>query len=184
MGSRFSRIKAAARLEAARTAYINYWNTAATRPRRIGQGTPRVLDAVVYIQPFTIDVAVDEVVSAKAYNDGYTTLGTYINGSPVAAVTNAIGANSTVNIPKFRPARIRWSRAASRVVSTPNSQFTGLEYLKYDNLDNFSCPFGATADTDDMIDSFLDVKAAILAVTGFEVSRVSLARENVGIEAA
>lgn len=184
MGRRFSRIRQAARLEAARVALKAYEDAAATRPRRIGQGTPRILDAVLYIQPFTTNVAPDEVVTAKAYNDGFTTLGTYINGSTVAAAVNNIGANSVINIPKFRPARIRWTRATNRTISTPSSKFTNQEYLKYENTDNFSCPFGATADTDDMIDSFLDVKSAILAVTGYEVSRVSLTRENVGIEAA
>ncbi|MEA5448349.1 hypothetical protein VB780_07205 [Leptolyngbya sp. CCNP1308] len=184
MGRRFSRIKEGQKLADAWTAYVNYWNTASTRPSRIGQGTPRQLDAMCFIQPFTISVNVGEVVSAKAYNDSYTTLATYINASSVAEVSNNIGASTMINIPKFRPARVRWQRAVNRAISTPTSKFTQQEYLKYENVDSFSCPFGATADTDDMIDSFLDVKARVLAVTGFEVSRVSLTREQVGIEAA
>lgn len=183
MGKRFSDIKRGAELEAARVAYFNYWETKATRPSGVGTGTPRELDAVCYVQPFTTDVAADEVVTAKAYNQGYTTLSTYINGVPTAAVTNTIGANSIVNIPKFRAARVTWFRNTTRQVSTPTSKFTNQEYLKYTG-ERFSCPFGATADTDDMIDSFLSVKAALLAVSGYAVSRVSLKREEVGIEAA
>lgn len=181
MGNRYSRIKQAAKLEAARIALQAYENAAATRPSRIGQGQPRDLDAIVYLAPFTVKVAADEVVSAKAYNDGFTTLGTLINASTVAEVSSSLGANSVVNIPKFSPARIVWFRNTTRSVTTPLSKFTNQEYLKYSG-DSFSCPFGATADTDDMIDSFLDVKTRILAVNGYAVSRVSLTREKVGIE--
>lgn len=183
MGRRYSRIKQGAKLEAARIALQAYENAAATRPSRIGQGTPRELDAVCYISPFTINTAADEVVAAKAYNDGYTTLATIINQTTTADVTNAIGSKTLINIPNFRPARVVWFRNAARSVSTPQSKFTNQEYLKYTGT-SYSCPFGATADTDDMISSFLDVKARVLAVSGFAVSRCSLQREHVGIEAA
>jgi hypothetical protein len=183
MGTRYSRIRQGAKLEAARLAKQAYENAAATRPSRIGQGQARDLDAVVYVAPFTVHVAADEVVSAKAYNDGFTTLGALINASSVAEVATALGANSVVNIPKFRPARIVWFRNTVRSITTPRSAVTNMEYLKYAG-DSFSCPFGATADADDMIDSFLDVKTRILAVGGYAISRVSLTREKVGIEPA
>jgi hypothetical protein len=165
--ARYSRINQGAKLEAARLAKQAYENAAATRPSRIGQGTPLELDARVYILPFTVKVEADEVVSAKAYNDGYTTLSALINQSTVAEVSNSLGANTVVNIPKFRPARVVWFRNATRS-ATPGT--------------SFSCPFGASVDANDMIDSFLDVKSRILATTGFAVSRVSLTREQVGIE--
>lgn len=182
MGARFSRIENAARLEAARQALQQYRDEAATRQPRVGTGTPRQLDAICYTQPFIVGVATTEVVATKAYNDGYTTLSPIINRSSIAAVSNALGTNTPRNIPKFRAARVIWSRAASRSISTPLSKFTNRQYLKYNNLDRFSCPFGSTVDTDDMIDSFLDVKAEILSETGFEISRVALQREQVGIE--
>lgn len=184
MGRRFSRIKEGQKLAAAWTAYKNYWDTAATRPSGIGTGQARILDAVVYIQPYTTNVGVSEVVSAKAYNEGYTNLVTYINSATQAQVTSTIGANTLINIPKFKPARVVWQRAATRSVSTPPSKFTGQEYLKYNNIERFSCPFGASSDADDLMEGFLEIKAALLAVTGFQVNRVSLSREYVGVEPA
>lgn len=181
MGGRFSRIKQGAKLEAARLALRAYEDSAGTRPSRVGQGKARDLDAICYIMPFTINVLATEVVAAKAYNNGYTTLAALINASTVAEVTNSIGAKTLVNIPKFRPARVTWFRNATRSVTTPPSKFTNQQYLKYTGT-TFSCPFGATADTDDLISSFLDVKTRVLAQTGFQVSRVSLVREQVGIE--
>lgn len=183
MGTRFSRIKQGQKLADAWTAYKNYWDTASSRPPGVGQGTPLVLDAVCYVQPYTIDIAVSSVVEARAYNDGYTTLQGYINtgSSSLAAVTDAIGANTIYSISKFKPARVIWQRATTRSVSTPTSRFTNQEYLKYNNLERFSCPFGATADADDMMDAFLAIKATVLAVSGYAVSRVSLQRERVGV---
>lgn len=179
--SRYSRINQGAKLEAARVAKQLYENNAATRPSRIGQGTPLELDARVYILPFTVKVEPDEVIAAKAYNDGFTTLGALINQSTVAAVDPAIGAKTVVNIPKFRPARVVWFRNATRSAVPATSEVTNLRYLRY-NGTSFSCPFGASIDANDMIDSFLDVKSRILATGGFAVSRVSLTREQVGIE--
>lgn len=183
MARRFSRVKQGQKLADAWTNYKSYWDNYASRPSRVGQGTPLELDAICYLTPFSIDVPLSTVVSARAYNSGYTTLQNYINtGSDgQASVANALGGNSVTNIAKFRPARVIWQRAATRSISTPTSQFTGQEYLKYNNLERFSCPFGATADTDDIMDAFLAVKATVLAVPGFEVSRVSLQRENVGV---
>lgn len=183
MGGRYSDIYRGAALEQARQNLEAHRAAAATRTPNIGGGTPRDLDAILYLQPFTVDVAVDEVVSAKAYNSGFDTLGTYINASSVAAAQTTLGANSIIKLPKFRAARIRWERAATKQLVSRTAEATRTVYGAYSNLDRFSCPFGATADTDDMISSFLDVQAAILAVTGFEVSRVNLSREFVGIEA-
>lgn len=182
MGSRFSRIENAARLEAARVALQAYRDSAATRQPGVGTGSPRELDAVCYTQPFIVGVQATEVTATKAYNQGYTILSPIINRSSIAAVANALGASTIRNIPKFRAARVIWQRANTRSISTPLSRFTNQQYLKYNNVDRYSCPFGSTADTDDMIDSFLDVKSEVLSETGFEISRVALQREQVGIE--
>ena len=184
MGGRYSDIYRAAALEQARTNLEAYRANAGQRTPNIGGGTPRDLDAMVYIQPFTVDVAADEVVAAKAYNQGFTTLGTYINGSSVAAAQTTLGANTIIKLPKFRAARVRWERATTKQLVPRTAEATRTVYGAYTNLETFSCPFGGTADTDDMISSFLDVQAAVLAVTGFGVSRCNLSREFVGIEAA
>lgn len=183
MARRFSRVKQGQKLADAWTNYKNYWDNYASRPSRVGQGTPLTLDAICYVTPFTIDVPLSTKASARAYNDGYTTLQNYINtgSDSQASVSDALGGDTVYNISNFRPARVIWQRATTRSISTPTSQFTGQEYLKYNNLERFSCPFGGTADADDLMDAFLAIKATILAVPGYEVSRVSLQREHVGV---
>ncbi|MEA5449712.1 hypothetical protein VB780_14100 [Leptolyngbya sp. CCNP1308] len=183
MGARYSDIKRAAKLQAGLTNYINYLQTSATRPSRIGTQGPRDLSKIVYLKPFTIDVAADEVVTARCNPEHYNQLGATINASSIAAVDDAIGANTIVGIPKFSPARVVLFRNATRSVTVATSDVTGLQYLKY-NRDRYSVPFGATADIDDMMDSFLDVKARLLTVNAAAaVKRVSLVREKVGVEA-
>jgi hypothetical protein len=181
MGKRFSRIKQGSKMAAAWESYKNYYDT--PRPSRLGTLGARDLDAICYIEPFTVDIAVDSYVMARAYNSGYATLSAHIQASTVADVQNTRGTRTLYNVPKFTPARVIWQRANVRSVSTPPSRFTGQEYLKYNNLERYSCPFGATADTDDLMDSFLDIKARILGAPSaqYEVSRVSLQRERIGV---
>lgn len=183
MANRFSDIKRAARLKEGLDNYINYLQNLGTRPTRIGQLGPRNLDTLLYVQPFLVDVGASQFCSAQNTSDGFNELGTYINASAEAAVTDNLGANELVQFPRFRAARIVMFRNATRSVTVERSDVTNLEYLKYAGT-RLSCAFGATADTDDQINSFADVKAGIIAGLGGanEVLRVSLSREYVGIE--
>lgn len=184
MGRRYSDIKRAAKLKQGLDNYVNYLQTSATRPSRIGTQGPRNLSQTVYVEPFTIDYGVDGVVMARANPAHYNALQATINASPQAAViTNATG-KTQLSLPKFSAARVVLFRNNTRSVTVATSDVTGLRYLKY-NGDRFSCPFGGTADVDDMISAFLDVKARLLvANAAAAVKRVSLVREKVGIEAA
>lgn len=182
MGNRYSDIKRGARLQEGLTNYVNYLNTLGTRPTKIGQYGPRNLDKLLFVQPFTAQVDTTEFCSAQNTTDGFTTLGTYINGSTFAATTDNLGAGTLVQFPKFRAARVVLFRNATRSVTVVRSDVTNLEYLKYAG-ERFSCAFGATADTDDQMEAFADVKTATLAALqgANAVCRVSLSREYVGV---
>lgn len=182
MGRRYSDIRRAAKLQTALDNYIQHLQTMGTRPSKIGQYGPRNLNTTAYVAPFTTTVAIGEVVAGKCTDDSYTTLSTAINGSSLAAVSDAIGADTLINIPKFRAARVIMFLNATRSVTVETSDVTGLQYLKYAGT-RYSCPFGATADTDDQMDAFLDIKAALLAAnSAADVCRVSLQREYIGVE--
>lgn len=182
MGNRYSDIKRGAKLKTALDNYVNYLNTLGTRPSRVGQLGPRNLDKILFVQPFTAQVAASEFCSAKNTTEGFTQLGSYINGSALAATTDNLGANSLVSLPKFRASRVVLFLNATRSVNVARSEVTNLEYLNYAGT-RYSCAFGATADTDDEMEAFLDVKAAVLAgLSGANaVCRVSLSREYVGV---
>lgn len=182
--ARFSDIKRGAQLKTALDRYIEHIQTAGTRPRRIGQYGARNLTTYLYFKPFTIDVAADEVVVARCTPESDTKLRTIVDGVAAASVSSSLGANSVVSLPKFRAARIVYFENGTRSVQVTSSQITGQEYLKYAG-ERFSLPFGAAADTDDMMDAFAQAKAAILeANSAAEVKRVSLTRERIGVEAA
>ncbi|MEO0538387.1 MAG: hypothetical protein AAF215_31555 [Cyanobacteria bacterium P01_A01_bin.123] len=180
MAQRFSRIRQGAYYNQGLTNYINYLQTSATRPRRIGQQGPRNLTLQVYITPFGFDIATDELVPVKANPDSYTALSTYINGAGTGAqVGDTLGANTVVTERGFRAARVVWFRNATRAVNVTTSDITGLQYLNYTG-DRDSCPFGRNTATDDQIDAFNAVKAAVLQATAGanSVNRVSLSRER------
>jgi len=185
MGRRFSRIKQGALYQEGLTNYINYLNTAATRPRRIGQMGARGTTLTVYLTPFMADIATDELAAARVNPTHYSQLSTYINaGGTGAQVANTLGANNIVQIPKFRAARIVFFTNATRSVQVTTSDITGLQYLKY-NGERSSCPFGRNLETDNQMDAFQQIKAGILAgFAGNEIKRVSLQREVMSSEAA
>jgi hypothetical protein len=183
MGNRYSRIRQGAQLNQALTNYINYLST--PRVPNVNSRGARNLNQQVYVTPFKVDVATDEVAAARVNPDHFTRLGTLINGAGTgASVETTLGANSVVSLPKFRAARVVYQHANTRVVSVETSDITGTRYLKYENVDRFSCPFGRNLENDDEGDSFLAVKAAILQAETGEIRRVSWTREKVGVETA
>ncbi|MEM6837684.1 MAG: hypothetical protein AAF609_12610 [Cyanobacteria bacterium P01_C01_bin.120] len=182
MGNRYSDIKRGARLQEGLNNYIQYLQSLGTRPSRIGQQGPRNLDKLVFIKPFLIDVEATEVLSAQNTTDGYNQLQTYINGDPQAAVTDNIGTDTLAALPNFRAARVILFLNATRSVTVARSDVTNLEYLKYAGT-RYSCAFGATADTDDIMDAFAGIKAATIQALGGtnEICQVSLSRERVSL---
>ncbi|MGB3201116.1 MAG: hypothetical protein WBA99_09445 [Nodosilinea sp.] len=129
-------------------------------------------------------VATDEFLQARCSQDSDTKLRAIVNGVSEAAITNTLGANTVIALPKFRAARVVYFENSTRSVSVQSSDVTGLQYLKY-NGERFSIPFGAQTATSDQTDAFLQAKAAILAANAAAaIKRVSLSREYVGIEAA
>lgn len=183
MGNRYSDIKRAARLQEGLNNYVNHLQTLGSRPSRIGQQGPRNLDKLVFVKPFLIDVDADEVLSAQNSTDGYNQLQSYINGSTLAATTDNIGADTLAALPGFSAARVVLFLNATRSVTVARSAVTNLEYLRYAGT-RYSCAFGATADTDDIMDAFADIKAATIQALGGanEVCRVSLSRERISVD--
>lgn len=182
--TRYSDIKRAAKLKQGLDNYINYLQTLGTRPSRIGTQGPRDLSVNLFLQPFTVTVAVDERVQARCSTESNTKLRTVVDGANDASVSTTLGANTLISLPKFRAARIVYFENSTRSVQVETSDVTGLQYLKYAG-ERFSLPFGAQAATSDQTDAFLAAKAAILAANAAAaVKRVSLTREFVGNEAA
>jgi len=184
MARRYSDVKRGAKLNTALNNYINYLQTAGTRPSRIGSQGPRDLSQLLYFAPFTITVDADEVVQGRCSTDSKAKLMAVVNTATGAAVADAIGANALIGIPKFKAARIVYFENSTRAVTVQSSDVTGLQYLKYAG-ERFSIPFGAQTATADQTDAFLASKAAILtANAAAAVKRVGLQREYVGVEVA
>lgn len=179
MSRRYSRILDSARLRPAADRYIQYLTGELTRPSRVGTQGARGATQSVFYFPFGLDLATDEVLQAFVNPEHYTDLATRINAVTGVEVTNAIGSKTLSAVRGVKPARVVWFRNATRTVAVTTSDVTGLEYLKY-NGDRSSCPFGrdSAASTADMFDAFSEIKAALLAITGLAVNRVSLQREN------
>lgn len=179
--SRYSRIRQGAQLNQALTNYISYISTPRT-PNLNSQG-PRNLTATAYVTPFMIDVAADEKATSRVNPNHYSELQATINaGGTGAAVTDTLGADSVVSLPKFRAARVVLFENATRAVTVETSDVTAQRYLKYSGSRR-SCPFGRNLENDDQMDAFLQVKAGLMTLfSASDIKRVSLTREQVGVE--
>jgi len=183
MGNRYSRIRQGAQLNQALDNYINYLQTPRT-PNLNSQG-PRNLSMTNYVTPFMTDLAADEKAAAQVNPDHYNELQATINaGGTGAAVTDTLGADSVVSLPKFRAARVVLFENNTRNVTVETSDVTAQRYLKYTGTRR-SCPFGRNLENDDQMDAFLQVKAGLMTLfAASEIKRVSLTREKVGVERA
>lgn len=180
MGNRYSRVRQGAQLNQAQQNYITYQSTPRI-PNLNSQG-PRDLSKIVYVTPFTVDLATDEVVSVRMNPAHFTRLGARVNTAGTGGqVDETPGANSVVNIGGFRSSRVVLFHNATRVVSVATSQVTQSRYLRYAG-DRFSCPFGRNLATDDEGDVFQAIKAAILAAETGQIRRVSWTRERTEID--
>lgn len=155
MARRFSRIKQASYLNQAVDNYINYLQTAATRPRNVGGGQPRPPQIALAIEPFTVATAADENYLAYASQPARSQMSSSIG-------TSAIEVGGAVNAKKvagWSPARITmFVGTGTSAVAT--SAITGLRYLKY-NGSSYSHPFGKAAATDSEYDKFLAIRAVL-----------------------
>lgn len=179
MGRRYSDIKRATELKEALTRYTTYLTT--PRPRQLNSRGPRDTSKIVFLAPFTITVGTDEVVQARVNPAHYTKLGASINGAGTGAeVLETVGAKTLIDLGRFSSARVVLFENSTRSVTVATSDVTGTQYLKYAG-DRYSCPFGAKLATDDMIDAYQAVKAAVLVAgttATADVKRVSLIREK------
>lgn len=175
--SRFSDIRRGAQLNAKLQAYITYLST----PRTPNLGTRGARDPQIqlYVVPYSFDVATDEVVPVRAPVDSWNLLSTFINGAGAQSeAVNTLGSKVPLNSPGFRPARVIVFQNTTRSVTVTTSDITGGKYLKYAGTRHQS-PFGRKVATDDMVDGYNIIEAALKARTGFEVNRVSLQPERV-----
>ncbi|MGD1906448.1 MAG: hypothetical protein ACFB0C_10705 [Leptolyngbyaceae cyanobacterium] len=177
MGNRYSRIRRGAQYNEALTNYITHLSTPRV-PNLNSQG-PRNLNKTVYVNPFKIDIAADELARAKMNPDHFVRLGARVNAAGTGgSVEENLGANSIVALSKFRAARVVLFHNATRTVTVETSEVTRQRYLKYAG-DRFSCPFGRNLENDDEADAFLGIRAAIEAAETGDIVRVSWTREKV-----
>lgn len=175
MGRYFADIRRGRELNDALTAYTTYLTS--PRVRRLNTRGDRAPSILVYVEPYSLVMGASEIAAVNANRAAFEILKTYLVTANDAEVVNTTAADPT-SINGFKPAKVTWSRAVSKSKSTPNSRFTGRPYLKYNNVENLSCPFGRAKDTDRYRNAAIKIKAALKAVAGFEVNRVSFREED------
>ncbi len=179
MARRYSDIINSARLRPALDRYVQYLEGAVTRPSRINTQGDRAAVNPVFIYPFGLDLATNQVITAFYSTTRDNVLVPFINAVTGINVDTTLGSNTPVERPGFRAARVVWFRNATKTKTVGTSDVTGLQYLKYAGTRS-SCPFGRDDATSpaDMFDAFSSVKTALKAQQNLAVNRVSLTKES------
>jgi hypothetical protein len=178
MGSRFSRVKQGAYLKSSLDNYIEYLQEAATRQPQVNSRGARPDQRYAYVVPFDKDIGTGKSIMISVAVDSYNKLSPKINASGTGGeIIASASSGDVVSGSGFSPARVVYFENANRTVTTPNSKFTGKEYLKYTGT-RYSCPFGRKTATDDLFDAFAAIKSEILTGNSNEVKRVSLTAEK------
>lgn len=176
--SRYSDIRRGAQLKTALDNYVQYLQT--PRAPRLNTRGARAAQIRTFIVPYGIDIAADEVVPVSSPAAGYNRLQGLINSTnnTQAEVTNDVGTKTPTNVVGFSPARLVTFENATRSVTTPTSDVTKREYLKYAGT-RFQCAFGRKVAADDLYDAFQILKTAALGRPNLAVNRVSLINERI-----
>lgn len=182
--SRFSDIKRGTELKAKQDAYLTYLSTVRT-PNLNSRGAREPQD-LCGVYPFDLDMAASDFAAVRGNQDGVNGLKATVNNVTGAQVLHdgTYNAANAKTVTGFSPARVVYTHAQTRSVSTPPSRFTGRPYLKYNNLTRWACPFGreSSAGTSKMSTIFPEVKAGILTIhANYEVRRVSLTPEKLSL---
>jgi gentisate 1,2-dioxygenase len=179
MARRYSDILQSARLRPALDRYVQYLEGTVTRPSRINTQGDRAAVNPVYIYPFGLDLATNQVITAYYSTARDNALVAFINAVTGLQVDTTLGASTPVERAGFRAARVVWFRNATKTKTVGTSAVTGLQYLKYAGT-RLSCPFGRddASSPADMFDGFNSVKSALRAQPNLAVNRVSLTKES------
>lgn len=179
MSRRYSDIISSARLRPALDRYVQYLEGTVTRPSRINTQGDRQATNPVYVFPFGMDLAVDEVITAFYSTARDNVLVPIINAVTGVDVSVALGAKTPVERRGFRAARVVWFRNATKTKTVGTSDVTGLQYLRYAGTRS-SCPFGRddASSPADIFDSFDQIKASLKSQPNLAVNRVSLTKES------
>lgn len=168
---RFSDIKRGGRLNQALGAYTNRLNN--PPPRNVGGGGARAPQQEGSIIPYGFgDFATEKIIVRRPVTGAQL--------DPFLVVGNkATFATSTAGAVKqrgFSPARVT-TQSGARSISTPTSQFTQQEYLKYNNLTRLTSAFGRAAATDLEFEARDSIRTDFLANTATVIKRISFSAE-------
>lgn len=142
---------------AARQRYLDYLAGVAEMDDNIGQGPARPARTILYLDPFSVPLATDNIMRDSALGPAWDALQGFAGVSTRVAETP--GAATPVNLRSYkapRISRITLDATGARAVS----RVTGLPYLKYDN-ESQSIPFGSGTVGDTIQAAYAEIATAM-----------------------
>jgi hypothetical protein len=145
----------------ARQRLLDYYAGIADIEDNIGQGEAKPPRQLLYLEPFSVPLAVDHIMRDSALQPAWNALSNFAGISTRVAADP--GANTPVNLKSYKAPRIiRVTLDATGVRAV--SKMTGLPYLKYDHTSE-SIPFGSGPVGDTVAAAYGEISAAMTDTT-------------------
>jgi hypothetical protein len=159
---RYSRILQAAKLYSAVDNLIKSITDSTRKGQNVGNGTARQPSQKLFIDPFNIALAENQVVPATGAAPSWTKYAAAIGNR--ASATAPANENLIVKIADFTAARVVINTGRSTTGVKKVSKVTGLAYLSYGGKST-SLPFGRNAAADTMAAAFEEIRTRVVAAT-------------------
>lgn len=115
----------------------------------------------VYIEPFSFDLATDQMAKVSTSQPSLTTYLNNVNAGGVRLTSTLASGETGFRVAKFRPARVQIKTGRSSTGTREISKTSGLPY-KYYGGRSISIPFGRRAVGEDQQQAFDAIRASIL----------------------
>jgi hypothetical protein len=153
--------------------YVNYLSTLDDKQPKVGQGSPKPPQTVLYIKPFAIDLDTDQYLKANGTSERWTTFGSAFNNYTKPTLNTGSG-EIDIAIRRVRPAKVVIKTGMSITKSVKTANTTKRKYVTYGGVSG-SIPFGKYS-TDTEVEAYQTIAAAVKAVGGFNADTMRVSR--------
>ena len=152
--------------------YVNYLSNIDEQQPNIGNGTSKPPQIELYLQPFALELDVEQYIKVNGTQDRWNTWGTQF-ASYTKETLNTGGGEVFLKLRGVRPARMVIKTGISTTKTVVTAKATKRKYLSYGGVSG-SIPFGQNT-TETEVEAFQALKTAVEA-TAFNSQTMRISR--------
>ena len=138
--------------------YVNYLSNLDEQQLNVGNGTPKPPQIELYVQPFALDLDIEQYIKVNATQDRWNTWGSQF-ANYAKATLNTGGGEVSLKLRGVRPARMVIKTGISTTKTVVTAKTTKRKYVTYGGTSG-SIPFGKNG-TETEVEAFQALKTLV-----------------------